>query len=152
MDIDPAKLDGTAKPAELDNTALADLLNTGERPRTANWSLRAALTRYAQPQPQRASDVIEALRRIEFALQPNLKVLEREGAGDADASVVGLLEALAELDRLADVLAAWAVDREGERPDDLVDTVVADVNRRLEALGVPREDGPPRPAGRARRG
>ena len=138
---------------------LARLLDTAERPRAAGWSLRAALTRYAQPQPQRASDVIEPLRRIDFALRPHTKLLEKQGEavwkavtgessdGEADPVVVGLLRALTELDRLGDVLAAWAVDRAGERPDGDVDVVVADVNARLDELGVPHEEGP-RPRGR----
>lgn len=149
-------------PAEVEPTELAQLLDTAERPRTANWSLRAALTRYAQPQPQRASEVIELVRRIEFALKPHAKLLERDGTAiwaalqsppadpGVDDAMVALLRALTELDRLGDVLAAWAVDRAPDRPDALVDAVVADVAGRLERLGVRREEGPPR--GRGGRG
>ena len=138
------------EPAEL-----AALVDAAERPRAGNWSLRAALTRYAQPQPQRASAVIELLRRIEAALKPHTKRLEREGpavwaevTGEAPATdehLVGLLHALAEVDRLGDVVATWAVDRAGERPDGLVDEVVAGVTARLEAMGVEREERPARP-------
>ena len=39
---------------------LADL---SERPRTERWSLRAALVRYAQPEPERAGSVLEVVRR-----------------------------------------------------------------------------------------
>jgi hypothetical protein len=141
--------------APLEPAELAALVDTAERPRAENWSLRAALTRYAQPQPQRASAVIELLRRIEFALKPHTKRLEREGpavwaelhdrAPATDALLVGLLQALAEIDRLGDGLATWAVDRAGERPDGLVDEVVAGVTARLEALGVEREERPARP-------
>lgn len=140
--------------APFEPAELAALVDTAERPRAENWSLRAALTRYAQPQPQRASAVIELLRRIEFALKPHTKRLEREGpavwaevvgAAPTDEHLVGLLQALAEVDRLGDVLATWAVDRAGERPDGLVDEVVADVTARLEALGVEREERPARP-------
>jgi hypothetical protein len=147
--------------AELQPPELAALVDTAERPRAANWSLRAALTRYAQPQPQRASAVIELLRRIESALKPHTKRLEREGpavwaevsaaAPATDEHLVGLLRALAEVDRLGDVLATWAVDRAGERPDGLVDEVVAGVAARLESLGVEREERPARPPARARR-
>jgi hypothetical protein len=147
--------------AEVEPPELAQLLDAAERPRSANWSLRAALTRYAQPQPQRASAVIELLRRIEAALRSQTKVLAREGNalwtaldgseaaspdGDVEARLVGLLRALRELDRLGDLLADWAVVRAGVRPDDAVDAVVADVTRRLDALGIPREERPPRPA------
>lgn len=140
---------------------LARVVEAAERARAGGWSLRAALTRYAQPQPTRASQVIELVRRIEAALRPHRKLLEKEGdriwaemtsddgsATDADPPVP-LLRALAELDRLADVLATWAVDRQGERPDAAVDAVVADVAGRLEALGVPHEERP-RPSGRPR--
>lgn len=145
---------------DLEPAGLAALVDTAERPRAGNWSLRAALTRYAQPQPQRASAVIELLRRIDVALKPHHKRLEREGPGvwaelqgqapATDILLVGLLQALAEVDLLGDGLATWAVDRAGERPDGLVDEVVADVTARLEALGVEREERPARPPARSR--
>ena len=115
--------------------------------------MRAALTRYAQPQPQRASDVIEVVRRIESALAPHQKSLERDGAAAAGASdpfVVDVLGVAAELDRLGDLLASWAVDRVPARPDAEVDSVVADVAARLDALGVAREESGPPAAMRAR--
>jgi hypothetical protein len=75
------------------------------------------------------------------------------GAGDADPFVVEVLRGLVALDAVGDVLATWAVDRAGERPDAAVDDVVADVTRRLEALGVEREERPmPGPGGRPRGG
>ena len=145
---------------------LAALIDAAERPRARDWSFRAALTRYGQPQPERTSAVIELLRRIEHALKPRLKQIETNGHaiwaavdgevgatedGDAetktDGFTVDLLRALVELDRLGDVLAAWAVERAGARPDAMVDAVVADVAARLEALGVAREERP-RPSGR----
>ena len=142
--------------AEIEPPELAALLDTAERPRASNWSLRAALTRYAQPQPQRASDVVELLRRVEAALKPFAKVLEREGeavwnavatgGGDVDPTLLGLLHAVGELDRLGDQLATWAVDHAGERPDGDVDAVVAEVGVRLERLGVRHEERP-RPTG-----
>lgn len=148
-------MSGALEPPEL-----AALVDAAERPRAANWSLRAALTRYAQPQPQRASAVIELLRRIESASKPHTKRFEREGpavwaevTGEAPATderLVGVLRALADVDRLGDVLAAWAVDRAGERPDGRVDEVVAGVTARLEALGVEREERPGRPPSRSR--
>lgn len=147
-------------PAEIEPPELARLVDYAERPRTEDWSLRAALTRYAQPQPQRVSDILDLVRRIEFAIRPQLKALERDGqtywqavqsADGASAAdlVVGLLRAMAELDRLGEVLAAWAVDpAAGERPDHTVDAVTADVARRLDELGVPREQRQrPRPRG-----
>lgn len=120
------------------------LLEASERPRVEGWSFRAALCRYAQPQPDRASAVMELLRRCEFALAKHAKALDAKEAGP-------LIEAMTELDRLGDALATWAVRREGDRPDALVDEVVSDVSARLEALGVPREERP-RPTGAARRG
>jgi hypothetical protein len=144
-------------PADLEPTELARLLDFAERPRVGDWSFRAALTRYAQPEPQRVGDLLELTRRIEFAIRPHVKAVEREGAAfwqalqSSDGSsavepfVVELLRAMVELDRLGDVLAAWALDPAAERPDALVDEITADVARRLEHLGVPREQRP-RPA------
>lgn len=133
---------------------LASLLDYAERPRAANWSLRAALTRYAQPQPQRASDLIEVMRRIELGLHRHLKEIERngeayweavrvEGSRDGspvDARAVPLLRLTAAMDRLGDLLAGWAVNREGERPDGAVDEMIAIGRRVLDELGVAREE------------
>lgn len=142
----------TERPLEL-----TELLDLSERPRASQWSLRAALTRYAQPQPERASAIMELVRRTEHALRPFAKALERDAAplqaavsddGATDVPFeVALLRAMRELDRLGDVLATWAVHRDGDRPDSTVDAVVADVTARLEQLGVPREERP-RPAAR----
>ena len=149
--------------AEVRPIELAEALDVAERPRATGWSLRAALVRYAQPQPQRASDLMELVRRIEAALRPHLKVLERDGqavwdavsSGDggvgADARLVELVRALVELDRIGDELSAWAVHApEAERPDAAIDATVADVTTRLQALGVAREERPCPPGARSR--
>ena len=147
-------------PAEIAPPALARLVDFAERGRTDDWSLRAALVRYAQAQPQRVNDILNLLRRIEGTLDQHAAILEREGEAlwhelDDDtvsspehAEVVGVLRAARELDRLGDILATWAIDRAGVRPDAEVDSVVADVAGRLEALGIPEEERPPRPRGR----
>lgn len=147
-------------PPEVDPAELARLVDLAERPRAHDWSLRAALTRYAQPQPQRVSDILEVVRRIESAIRPQLKRIEREGPAlwqavqvdDPPAPVdpvVGLLRVMTDLDRLGDVLAEWAADPTRERPDAAVDAVIPDVSRRLDELGVAREERqrPPRPRG-----
>jgi hypothetical protein len=149
-------------PAEPDPPELARLVDVAERSRTGDWSLRSALVRYAESEPVRVSQVLELVRRIEAALHPHAKLLQREGpelwaalesgatpAAEASALVVGILRAATELDRLADLLAAWAEDRTGHRPDAEVDAVVLDVAQRLDDLGVASEErqGPP-----ARRG
>jgi hypothetical protein len=134
---------------------LAALVDYAERPRAEGWSLRAALTRYAQPQPQRVGDLLDLCRRIDFVLGPQLDVVERDGlalweaVGDdavpTDDALVGLLRALAEIDRLGDALATWAVDRAGDRPDAAVDAVITGVRQRLADLGVPEQERPPGP-------
>jgi len=148
-------------PAEIEPPELALLLDVAERPRTHDWSLRAALVRYAQLQPRRVGDLLDLVRRIDFAMRPRLKAVEREGpaywqalqASDGQRPVepiiLELLRAMVELDRVADMLAEWAADpAASEPPDEAVDAVTADVARRLEELGVPREQrrGPTRPA------
>ena len=124
-------------PAEVAPPELARLVDFAERGRAHDWSLRAALCRYAQPQPARVSAVLDLVRRIEFALAPYAKTIERDAA---DALVAGLLRAVVERDRLGDVLAAWAADPVSERPDDAIDAITADVAQRLADLGVPIED------------
>lgn len=146
--------------AEIAPAELGLLLDYAERPRVGDWSLRAALTRYAQPQPQRASDLIEVMRRIELGLHPHLKEVQRNGeeyweavGGDGprddspvDAPAVSLLRLMAEMDRLGDVLAGWAVSREGGRPDGAVDEMIANGRSVLDELGVAHEERV-RPAG-----
>ena len=148
-------------PGDVEPPELARLLDYAERPRTHDWSLRAALVRYASPEPRRVGALIELVRRIEFALQPHLKAVEKQGAaywqaiesgeasGDVDPYALGLLLAMVELDGLGDAVAAWAVDRAGDRPDTAVDAVIVDVAQRLETLKVPREERV-RPPGRRR--
>lgn len=152
--------------ADTEPPELAQLLDTAERPRSQQWSFRAALTRYAQPQPQRSSAIIELLRRSETAVRPHAKTLARNGpmvwtavcaASDSQADateegvdpiLVDILKALAELDRLGDVLTTWAVDRSGDQPNAAVDATVARVTERLERSGVHREERTARPPGR----
>ena len=149
-------------PVDPEPPELARLLDFAERPRTGDWSLRSALVRYAQANPERVSRVLDLVRRIEAGLHPHARLLVKEGpdlwraletgavpAEPASALVVGLLQAAAELDGVADRLAAWAVDRNGDRPDRDVDAVVRDVAQRLDDLGVAREErqGPPRRRG-----
>lgn len=138
---------------------LAALVDLAERPRSEGWSLRAALVRYAQPEPMRVSRLLDLSRRLEFAVADHMAELRAEGdelwgaierapAGD-DSRLVGMLRAMREIDRLGDELAAWAARRQGERPDAAVDAVVDDLTARLEELGVP-EQGPPPPGFRGR--
>lgn len=145
--------------APVEPPELASLLDFAERPRAGDWSLRSALTRYAQPEPERVSAVLALVRRIDTALKALAPVLQRDGArilaaaraaDGAAAGPAGVLAAAAVLDRLGDVLAAWAEDPYGQRPDAEVDAAIAEVARRLDALGVPREERarPPRGAGR----
>jgi hypothetical protein len=145
-------------PAEVEPAELAQLLDFAERPHAENWSLRAALVRYAQPQPQRVNDLLELVRRIQAALGAQSASFQREGAEIWDAlehdtrpadvaPLLELLDAAREIDRLGDALAEWAVDISRPRPDDAVDAVIADVTVRLERLGIPRETRvPPRRA------
>lgn len=146
-------------PPEPEPPELARLLDFAERSRTGDWSLRSALVRYAQANPERVRQVLELVRRLDAGLHAHAKLVVAEGPdlwralesgtappSAAGALVVGMLGAATELDRLADLLAAWAVDRSGPRPDAEVDAVVRDVTKRLDDLGVAREErqGPPR--------
>lgn len=111
-------------------------LDFTERPRPpAGWSLRAALTRYAQGQPERVARLLEVVRRIQFG----------EGKVDAD-----LQPCIQKIEAVADALAVWAADPwQARRPDDEVDAVVVTVERDLDALGVPIEERPVRARARA---
>lgn len=143
---------GDVEPPEL-----ARLVDLSEWPRNQGWSLRAALTRYAQPQPERASTILTLVRRIDAVLHAQRRVLEREGpavwaaveSGEA-GPLPDLLRAVRPLDRLADRLTEWVPERAGERPDAEVDAAVAEVTATLDALGVPHEQREPPPGARRR--
>ena len=145
-------------PAEISPPELARLVDFTERPRVDDWSLRSALVRYAQPEPQRVSDLLDVARRIEWVLGNNGSAIEREGdalwnavangGASPDEFLVGVLQAAQQLDELGDVVAAWAVDINQTRPDAEVDRVVALVAHELDALGVPKQEAPPGPRNR----
>lgn len=136
--------------APIEPPELAALVDLAERPRATGWSLRAALVRYAQPEPVRSGEILELVRRIDQALKGHAKLLAKQGpdvwaavAGDDAAegtdALVDLLVASQPLDGLGDALAAWAVDPSQDRPDAQVDEIVASTAARLDELGVVRE-------------
>jgi hypothetical protein len=149
-------------PAEIEPRELAELVDFAERPRQDDWSLRSALVRFAQPQPQRVEELLDLVRRTDWALGKQRALLEREGyeiwdalsrartsSGSEDfVHVVGVLRAAKELDALGDVVATWAVDISHARPDEEVDRVIEEVGAQLETLGVPHEDRRPPPSRR----
>jgi hypothetical protein len=144
-------------PVEVEPPELAQLLDYAERPRADGWSLRAALVRYAQPEPERVGRILELVRRTDAALGKHSDRLEREGPAiwadlteaphspQTSDELIGLLQAAAELDRFGEGVARWAVDRVGDRPDIEADEVIVDIERRLDTLGVPREERAGRP-------
>jgi hypothetical protein len=149
--------------AEIPLRELADLVDLGERSRADEWSLRAALVRYAQPEARRVEQILDQVRRIEAVCHEHHSTLVKRseevwaalaGAepGAVDPLLVEVLRIAQVLDALGDVLAAWAVDRAGERPNAEVDRVVADVAVRLDALGVPVQEMPPEVRAAMRRG
>jgi hypothetical protein len=140
---------------EIKPPELAQLIDYAERPRAQDWSLRAALVRYGEFEPQRTSDILDVVRRVDFALGKQNKNLEHEGPalwdaldGEGDSQLVGVLRAARDLDGLGDTMVKWAVDYRKRRPDKEVDRVVASVAQQLDALGVPVEERPPGPRNR----
>jgi hypothetical protein len=140
-------------PAEIEPPELAQLIDYAERPRANDWSLRAALTVYAQPKPQLVGDLLDLVRRIEVVIDSQRGAIAENGpalwqsiqSGEDSRSgdrLVGLLRTMVQLDRLGDVLAAWAADARSERPDAQVEAVTTEVARRLDELGVPRQQRP----------
>lgn len=118
----------------VDTAAVARLVDYAECSRVDDWSLRSALVRYAQIAPDRASAVLELVRRTDGALK-HLS-LHPERATDADGP---LLEVAGRLDELGDVLARWASER-GNPPHARVDAIARDTFGALGALGVEREE------------
>lgn len=131
--------------------ALAELHRSGDAPdgrriidyaeaeRVGGWTLRSALVRFAQPEPVRASAVLELVRRTDGALHGHRT---GQAPDDEEPGLVPLLTVALALDRLGDVLAEWAVDITAPRPSAVVDEIAADAFARLADLGVPRETRP----------
>lgn len=115
------------------------LVGFADEPRDQDWSLRSALVRFAQPEPTRAGAVLELVRRTEGAL--------KHADGHRTEQLVPVV---ADLVAIAEALVAWAIDRQGPPPIDVVEDHGARAHAALEALGVPREQGPP--PGARRRG
>lgn len=140
-----------------------------ERLHPGGWSMRAALVRYAQPEPVRAAALLEVTRRAESGLHDVARRIEREPRlsdlgralahfghdyptlldaylHDADpiddeaASVIPVLAVAASLDDLGAVVAAWAIEAGDDRPDDLIEEGCQQANGQLDALGVERQD------------
>lgn len=151
-------------PPDLEPPELARLADVAGAARIEDWTLRSALTRYAQPQPRRAAAIMELIRRLEAALHPHDRLLRADGAallaesepGSAPSDVddtdralaVGLLGVARVFDSLADRLAVWATDITADRPDPAVDEAVGEAKTRLDALGVPEEEDRRPPRGR----
>lgn len=56
------------------------LVNYAESARAHDWSMRSALVRLAQPEPVRAGQVLECVRRCDGALARSRRALEQHGA------------------------------------------------------------------------
>ena len=149
-------------PADIEPPELARLIDFAERSRAGDWSLRSGLVRYAQPEPERVNQILEHVRRVDAALHAQSKVIQRDGrdlwaavqagsggSSSAPAETIELLQVTAQLDRLGDIVADWAVNPSAEPPSAEIDVITDDVARRLDALGVPREERvrPPRRQG-----
>lgn len=137
---------------DLEPPELAALVDVAERPRAGDWSLRAALVRYAQFRPGLVRDLMEVVRRLELVTHTHGRLMAREGPaiwaaleggttppGDLGL-VVEVLRVARDLDHLAETVAAWAQHRAGDLPDEAVATVTRAAAQRLDELGVPREE------------
>lgn len=129
----------------MDSSDLERLVDYAERPRSHEWTLRSALVRYAQLAPQRASVVLELIRRTDGALSHLDGHPERVGDEDEPKLAVAAV-----LDEIGDDLARWAVER-GSPPHDEIEFKARSAASALSELGIEREqwDGR-RPPGRGR--
>ncbi|MFW2380935.1 MAG: hypothetical protein ACN4GZ_04180 [Acidimicrobiales bacterium] len=94
-------------------------------------------------------------RLVDVAADPDLLAAYRYRVvlDDAELSSVHLVRLALELDRLADVLAAWAAAGPGDPPLVEIDRTCAEVLTSMNDLGVPEEprwEGPQGPRGRSR--
>ena len=92
-----------------------------------------------------AADLARALVRLPDGAAVVAAYAAAEELSGDDVAAVHLLAVAVALDGLADELAAWAFAHHGPPPVAVVERQGAAAHARLEALGVPREDGPRRP-------
>ena len=106
------------------------LVQYAESARVGDWSLRGALVRYAQPEPARASAVLELVRRTDGALKPFGRALEQsETPTDpelSDASFGAAGQPLLASDRVRVDARAADLARVALRAPDEVDRVLAE--------------------------
>lgn len=63
------------EPVAADETR--SLVNYAEAPHDGDWTLRSALVRLAQPHPRRAEAILELVRRLDAALGPMARDIQR---------------------------------------------------------------------------
>jgi hypothetical protein len=152
-----------------DEVAGPSLYEYVERLHPGGWSMRAALVRYGQPEPQRAAELLELTRRAESGYHEHARRIEREprlsdlaraldafghdypalldtylhegDPLDNDAtSIIPVLAVAASLDEVGAVVASWAGEAGDDRPDDEIDRVCTRAAAQLDALGVERQE------------
>lgn len=106
------------------------LVQYAESARVGDWSLRSALVRYAQPEPARASAVLELVRRTDGALKPLVRALEQaETATDPELSPASFgsgAQGLLTSDRVRIDARAADLARVALRAPDQVDRVLGE--------------------------
>lgn len=63
--------------SDIDIDETLSLLQVSESPRVDDWTLRSALVRFAQPEPELSSAILESVRRTQAALDPMARDLLR---------------------------------------------------------------------------
>ena len=155
------------------------IINYAEAPRRADWTLRSSLVRLAQPHPLRSEAVLQLVRRLDAALKPFVRELQKHpkessrsipgGASnvldirvvdlvvrpdsvelsEAERDSLHLIGIALELDQLANTLTEWASAGWADPPVSEIDQTCARVLRLMNDLNVPEE---PRWEGPARKG
>ena len=145
------------------------IINYAEAPRQGDWTLRSSLVRLAQPHPLRSEAVLQLVRRLDAALKPFVRELQKHPAettrsipggasnivgvgvvdlvetpdavelSDAERDSLHLIGIALELDELANTLTAWAFAGSADPPVGEIDQTCARVLRSMNDLEVPEE-------------
>ncbi len=91
-----------AQPRPVDE--VHSILNYAEVPRRGDWTLRSALVRLAQPHPLRSEAVLQLVRRLDAALKPMVRSLQKHGV-TTTRSIPGGLSNVDDI-RLVDIVAS----------------------------------------------
>ncbi len=132
------------------------LLQVAESPRAQDWTLRSALVRFAQAQPELSGAILESVRRAQRAIDPLGRQLmgravmtDRRLSLDADGGLADPAEPVADI-RTADLARLARAIGQGHDESRIISRLCAAYDSAVSEFGV-ADSGVPQPLDSAER-